>query len=365
MKKDMYSIYAGTVGTAKNVKAVHQAAKKMKVFAYTQEELSNLNTMRGGTKGFKGFIGENLEAAESSARGRTTIVLNDNGIADLKHLKANGTSSLKQVKIGYKPGQIDFARYKGQTVVVDKGNPHFHALKAEAAKSGVKVVEGHVTEQEAKFWADAMQMETKITGSKNAVFVPKLYQSAKTAAAAHHAGVTTAKGAAAAGAGFSLGKNVVQVAKGKKTVSDAAGDVIVDTAEAGVIGYGTGAAGSLIASTEIGAAALETAGAVGTAVSSAPVIGSVVSAGTTVTGAIGGVGTAAATAASGAATTAATTAAAALTEAAAGTALAGAATTIGTGLVTATAAASAAAVAAAPVLAVGVIIGGIFSLFDD
>lgn len=80
MKNEMNSIYAGAVGTAKNAKAVHQAVRKMRAFEQAQEELSGLNTLRGGSKGFKGFVGESLEAAESSARGRTTIVLNNNGL---------------------------------------------------------------------------------------------------------------------------------------------------------------------------------------------------------------------------------------------------------------------------------------------
>lgn len=365
MKNKMNPIYASTVGTIKNAKAVHQAVRKVRAFEAVQEELSTLNTMRGGSKGFKGFVGESMEAAESSARGRATIVLNDNGIADLKHIKADGTASFKQVKIGYKPGQIDFARYKGQTIVMDKGNPHFHALKAEAAKSGVKVVEGHVTEQETKLLADAMQLETKVTGKTNATLVPKVYQSAKTAAAAHHAGVSAAKSGAAAGAGFSLGKNIVQVAKGNKTVAEAAGDVIVDTAEAGAISYGAGAAGSLLASTEIGAAALETAGAVGATISSAPVISSAVGAGTAITGAIGGAGASAAAVATGAVTSAVASAATAASSVAAGTAAAGAVGAIGSGAVAATAAIGAATVAAAPVLVVGGIIGGLISLFDD
>lgn len=341
MKNKMNSIYVGTISTAKNGKAVHQAVRKMRAFEQAQKEMSGLNTMRGGNKGFKGFVGESMEAAEASARGRNTIVLNNNGLADLKHLKTDGTTAFQQVKIGYKPGQIDFARYKGQTIVVDKGNPHFRALKAEAAKSGVKVVEGHITEQEAKFWADAMQLETKVTGKTNATVVPKFYQSAKTAAAAHRAGVSAAKSGAAAG------------------------DVIVDTAEAGAISYGAGAAGSLLASTEIGAAALETAGTVGAVISEAPVIGSAIGAGTAITGAIGGVSASAAAAATGAVTGAVTSAAAAASSVAAGTAAAGAVGAISSGAVAAAATIGAATVAAAPVLVVGGIIGGLISLFDD
>ncbi len=357
--------YASCEALLENANSVRRAGKSMAAFAEANRNLSGLNTMRGGAKGFKGFVGESLEAAESTALGRKTIVLNDNGLADLKHLKANGTSTMKQLKIGYKPGQIDFSRYKGQTVVIDKGNPNFKILKAEGAKHGVKVVQGHVSQQEAKFWADAMQMETKFTGSKNSVLVPKAYQGVKTAMAAHNAGLTAAKSGSVAGAGFSLGRNLVQVAKGNKSVGEAAGDIVVDTVEAGVIGYGTGAAGSLIAGTELGAAALGAASSLGSAAASAPVLGSVIGAGTAATGAIGGAGTALATTAAGALTGAVSSAATAATGAAAGTVLSGAVSTIGAGAIGATTALTAAAVTAAPIVAVGCVLGGILSLFDD
>ena len=357
--------YSGTCATMGSKHAVKRAVKQMAAYEEAADGLSNLNTMRGGSKGFKGFVGENLEAAEASAKGRKTVVINDNGPADLEHIKVDGTSSMKQMKVGYKPGQIDYAHYKGETLIIDKGNPYFKEIKAEAAKHGIKVVEGHITQEEAKFWADAMQMETKLTGSKNSVIVPKAYQGVKTAMAAHNAGISAAKSGGIAGAGFSTGKNLVQVAKGNKTLGEAAEDIAVDTVKAGITGYGVGTAGSLIASTEIGAAALGTAGSIASTVASAPVIGSAISAGTAVTGAIGGAGTALATAATGALTGAVSSAAAAATSAAAGTALAGGVATLGAGAAAATAAAGALAVTAAPVLAVGLVIGGLFSLFDD
>lgn len=362
MKKNYFSGLASGISSKKSI---HHAGKQISTYGEASSNLSSLNTMRGGSKGFKGFVGENLEAAEATAHGRRTLVLNDNGIADLKHIKTNGIESLKQLKIGYKPGQIDFSRYKGQTLVIDKGNPNFHFFKVEGAKHGVKVVEGHITQQEAKFWADAMQMETKLTGNKNSVLVPKAYHGAKTALAAHNAGLSAAKSGSVAGAGFSLGKNLVQVAKGNKSVGEAAGDIVVDTVEAGAIGYGVGSAGSLIASTELGAAAMGAVSSIGSTVASAPVIGSAIGAGTAVTGAIGSAGTALATTAASAMTGAAGAVATAATSAAAGTAVAGTVGAIGASAVSATAALTSAAVTAAPVLAVGCVIGGILSLFDD
>lgn len=346
-------------------RALNRASKTIHAAQQAADELAGLNTMRGGAKGFKGFVGESMEAFESNAVGRSTQVLNNNGPADLLHTKANGETTLKQMKIGYKPKQIDFNKYRGQTVVVDADNPNFAAIKAEGAKCGVKVVKGHVTEAEAKRWAEAMQLESKITGSKNAVLVPKAYEGLQVAKAAHAAGMRAASVGAKSGAGFSIGDNLVQVAKGNKTVGEAAESFVIDTAKAGAISYGTGAAAGIIGSTEAGAAAFGVLGTAGTAVAEAPIIGTALGAAGTAAGTIGAAGTAAATAAAGAATSAVTAAAGAATGLAAGTAAAGAVGAAAAAATAATAAIGAAAVAAAPVLAVGAAIGGIYSLFHD
>lgn len=327
----------------KNTRQIKRASQGISAYGEMGEGLSKLNTMRGGTKGFKGFVMEELEAGEASAMGRRTEVINNNGLADLRHIKADGTEELIQMKSGYKRGQIDFNRCKGHTYKVDKGNPYLKDFQAEGKRAGAKVVQGHVKDAEAKALADAMQFETNITGSKNAVVAPTLYSGAKKLSAAHGAGISAAKSGSVAGAGFSLGSNVVQVMKGNKSVGEAAGDIVVDTAKAGAVSYGVGAAGSLMASTATGAAILETAGAVGAAVSSAPVIGSAVAAGSAATAAVGGAATAAATTAMGAAASVAGTVG-------------------GAGLV---AAAAPAVIAAAPVVAVTAVVGGLFSLFFD
>lgn len=342
--KNMKNNITATASAMKNSgRAVHTASRSVTATHRAAGELSRLNTMRGGAKGFKGFVGESMEAREASALGRHTDVLGNNGIADLRWTKADGTEALRQMKIGYKPGEIDFARYHGQTVVVDKGNPNFATLKAEGARCGVKVVEGHVEAAEAKRLADAMQLETKITGGKHAVVVPKVYEGVKTAGAVHQVGVNAAKHGALSGAGFSLGSNLVQVAKGNKTVGEAAGDVAVDTAVAGAVSYGTGVAAGIVGSTEAGAALFGAASTAGAAIAEAPVIGTAIGAGTAAAGAVAGAATTAATAVAGAATSVA-------------------AGTVAAGIV---AAATPVAVAAAPVLAVGAVIGGICSLFSD
>ncbi|SEH42544.1 hypothetical protein [Selenomonas sp. KH1T6] len=329
----MNHVNEAAVAIQQNTGAIKRAAKGMLAYERMGEGLSNLNTMRGGTKGFKGFVMEELEAGHASALGRHTEVINNNGIADLRYVKSNGTEVLQQVKSGYKPKQIDFGEYTGQEVLLDKGNTHIQTFKEAGSKVGVKVREGHVTDAEAKKLADLMQRESRITGSSNAPVTSHLYSGAKRASAAHSVGLKAAKSSAIAGAGFSLGSNIVEVARGKKSVSEAAGDVVVDTAKAGAVGYGAGAVGSVIASTTAGAAAIEAAGAAAAAVTSAPVIGTALTAGATA------VGTAAAAISTGAG---AATAAIGLT------------------------AAAPIVAAAAPFVVAGAVIGGIGSwLFGD
>lgn len=331
-------------------KAVADNASTINSMGKMVENLSNLNTMRGGVKGFKGFVAEEMEAARRTAAGKTTSVINNNGPADLITTGKNGHKYFKQVKSGYKPGQIDFPKYKGQEVIIDKGNPHFKELAKEARKHGVKLTEGTVSNAESKAVADAMQLETKITGAKKATFVPR-------AAAAHEAGLSAGKTGAMYGAGFSLGSNLVDVARGKKDIGDAAVAVAKDTAISAGAGYVAGAAGSAIAGTSAGASAIAAAGSVGSAVAGTTVGGAVVGAAGAATTAVAGAATAGTAAAIGAAGTAATAVGSAAVAATAGTVVGGA---VATGVATATAvgaATAAAAVAAAPVVAVGAAVG--------
>lgn len=363
--KDLQDTLSSMIASCEKKSDILRAVKQVQAFEKAANELSSLNTMRGGSKGFKGFVGESMEAAEASARGRSTIVLNNNGIADLQHIKVDGSTALKQMKMGYKPGQIDFALYKGQTVVIDKGNPYLAALRAEGAKHGVKIVEGHITKADATFWANAMQAETRLTGSEHSCLVPKAYQGVKSVAAAHHAGAAAARAGAVAGAGVSLGTNAVQALKGNKSLSDAARDIVVDSVEAGTVSYGVGAIGSLASGTEIGTAALGAASSVGMAAANAPIGGSVLGVGSSLSGTIGGLGTSGATMAAGALTGTVGSLASAASDLVAGTAAAGAVGTLGAGAMAGAAALGATAIAAAPVLAVGCVLGGLFGLLDD
>ena len=346
-----------TAASATQKEAIASSIREAGLYNKLGENISKLNTMRGGAKGFKGFIAEEMQATEATLAGKTTHVLNNNGIADLEYVGKNGHHYYQQMKVGYKPGQINFAKYKGQTVIVDKGNPYLKQLQAEGRKHGVKVVEGHVTNQEAKELASMMQKETALTGKKTATAVPTAVKAKHLAQASHKAGLQSAKAGAAGGFGFSLGTNIVDVVSGDKKLGDAAGDIAKDTAIGGAVGYGVGAAATAIGSTSAGAAAFGAASAAGSAVAGTAVGGAVIGAGTAAAAAVGGAGAAATGAVVGAVGAAGSAVGGAAVAATAGTAIGGAVAT-GVGAAAAGAAAvGAVAVAAAPVVAVGAALG--------
>lgn len=348
-----------TVGAASCGLAMQEAVRAADISSRFANGLENLNTARGGQKGLFGFVGEEMQAADASINGKMTYVINNNGAADLVYVGKNGHKYYQQVKLGYEKNfgqKINFVEYKGQTIVVDKGNPSFAKIKAEGAKHGVKVVEGNITKAEAQELAKYMQQETAITGAKNAFIVPKV-------AAAHKAGLSAGKTGALYGAGFSVGSNLVDVACGDKEIGEAAKDVAKDTAVSYATGYALGAAGSAVASTSAGAAMISGVSAAGTAVTSTTV-GAALASGATAAGAtVAGAGAAATGAVVGSVAAAGSAVGSAAIAATAGTAIGGAVA----GGVAATAAAGAAvgaaAVAAAPVVAVGAVVGGCYSLF--
>lgn len=272
------------------------------IYAKMSQRLGAYNTMRGGTKGYGGFVFEELHAADAASKGADISVLGDNSIADFIVKDASGKETLVQAKAGYKANQIDWSRYKGQTIVVDKGNT---VLADEARAAGLTVQESAVFKKEADIVARAQQWEGelnyKLTGSRTAPV-------AGTLTGAHYAGVASAKLAARVGVSTKLGESIYDVLSGDKEFSEAAADVVVDGAV-------------LVGSTYLGSAALTVAGSAVSAL-----------AGTT----------------AGAAVTGAVTGAAA----AIGSTAVGSAVVAGTGAVLSGAAAAVSAVAAAPLLPV-------------
>ncbi|WP_108669096.1 hypothetical protein [Peribacillus acanthi] len=373
---------SGIAGALFSKEAISIGIKNAGLYEKLSNNLSKLNTMRGGPRGFKGFVFEEMHATKATINGQVTNVINNNGIADFAIINSDGTIQYAQAKLGYGTSNIDFPLYKGQTIVVDKGNT---ALINKAKAAGFEVIESEVSAREATKIAKRMQLESKITKRTNSVIVPKTQAAINIAKESHRAGVQSAKTGGQFGGGFSLGSNMVDVISGDKEIGDAAKSVAVDTAVSTGVGYATGAAVTALGNTAAGAAVASAVGTATTAIASTTVGGAAIAAGTTVVGAIGGIGTAAATttiaagtAVGGAVTAAGTVVTSAVASTAVGSAVAAAgtavaSTAVGGAVVAAGAAATgaavaagtavaAAAVAAAPIVAVGVAAGAVFSI---
>lgn len=243
---------------AANLGSAKETAKLGEIYARLSQNLEELQTTRGGPHGLKGFVAENLEAAEASSLGRATYVIDDNHAADLVFVGENGHKYYQQLKVGYHGNHqtFDFEKYRGQTLLVDKGNPNFARWKREGQNYGVNVVESSITKAEAERLADWMKWETSLTGSATATVIPKL-------AAAHAAGMKAGALGAKFGLGISTAINMVAIFKGDKKLNEAYYDIAKDVAVTYASSYAQGAVLSAVASTEAGAAAISSAKAVG------------------------------------------------------------------------------------------------------
>jgi len=234
--------------------------KNAGIYSKLSERLSAYNTMRGGTKGYGGFVFEELHAADAASKGTNINVIADNGPADFIVRNPSGRKILVQAKAGYKPGQIDWAKYKGQTIVVDKGNT---ALASEARAAGLKVQESAIYKQEADMVARFQQWESKVTGKTTAPIIG-------TATGAHYSGLASMKLAAKVGVSMKLGATICDVISGDRDFSDAAGDLVIDSAKIAGGAYASGVAFSLVG-TAASALASTTAGTAVTTAASAAV----------------------------------------------------------------------------------------------
>ncbi len=253
----MQSLYEGIPAPATIVSGLQKAGVNVKL----AQRLGNYNTMRGGVKGYKGFVFEELHAADAAAKGSNIAVLGNNGLADFVQTDSVGNKIFLQAKAGYKRGQVDWSRYKDMTIVVDKGN---QVLAEEARRAGLKVIESDIPLSRAELVARTQQFESKILGTKNAPITANI-------ASAHSAGVQNMKFAAKIGVGFNIGGSIYDVLDGNKSFEEATADVIVETAKmagAAYVGSGVitlaGSAAATLAETSIGSAvttAVATAGA--------------------------------------------------------------------------------------------------------
>lgn len=311
--------------------AISQGIKNAGIYNKLANNLSSYNTMRGGRGGFKGFIFEDMHAANATINGKITEVIANNGLADFRILNPDGSYSLAQAKVGYSSSKIDWSPYMGQEIVIDKGNTK---LIESARNAGLKVVESDISKADAQRLAKAMQLESKITGKPNAPIMGTTY-------AYHQAGLNSLKSGATIGCGFSIGSNLVDLACGDITAGEATVAIAKDTAIAAASSYAIGVGTAAIANTAVG--------------------GAITAAGT----ALAGTSVGAATIVTGAAVTATLSGATATVGGAIASTAAGAAVTSGiaaTGAVLGTTALGAAAVAAAPVLVGSAVVGGIFKI---
>ncbi len=349
-KKNKPSKAGVILGTQTSNKSMSLIIHKARVNKELAKKLCRLNVMRGGKSGFKGFLFEHLHAANETANGILTIVINDNGVADFV-IKKNGRTFFAQAKIGQANANINFAKYKGQKLIVDKGN----SVLAERARiSGMKVIESDISNTQVTQLGKTMQLERKITGNKNAVITSKAYVTAQNLSNVHRIGVQAAKSGTQVGAGLSIGSNLIDVITGEKELKEAAKHVAIDTALSAGTAYVTSTVVTAAAQTTAGAAVASAAGAASAALAGTTVGVTAIAAGTAVTGAAA-TATASTIAAASAVTSTVASTAVGGAIATAGTAIAG--TAVGGAVVAAGAALGAAAVAAAPVVLPAIAIG--------
>lgn len=347
-------------------KVIQEGATKNIIAKETFGNISKLNVNRAN---LKGFVFEHLHVKEMNyeliKKGLKAEVVDNNGLTDIivKNIKSGKVVERIQAKCGYESGATDLSKYvkDGQTLVINGDSKN---LAQNLAKKGIDFKKSPVTNKEATNTANLMKREKNLLKTTNSPVTTKGLQAKEIIKNGHSTGLKAARNGALFGAGISLGSNAVEVIRGDKEIGEAIADVTIDTAIAGATGYVAGAAGSFIASTGVGSAAI---GAIGSGVGTL----AATTTGTVVMGAIGtaSAGIAATSAAiTGAVATGATATASAIGATAVGGAIAGAGTAIastaaGAAIVAGAATATAAVVAAAPVLIGGAIIGGVCSFF--
>lgn len=375
------SALGATIASKKNVEV---GAKMNKIANETWKNIGDLNTNRGG---LNGFVFEHLHTKELNykliGKGLKAEVIDNNGLVDIvvRDIKTGKVVERIQTKCGYetlsKAEVAKLSKYidDGQTLVINGDSKN---LARNLNENGINYKKSNVTNKEVTKIEKNLKKETNLTKAQNAKVVSKVEGFKEIAKNSHVNGVNAAKNGAIFGAGISLGSNFVEVISGDKALEDAAVDVVKDTAIAGVTGYAVGAAGSVIASTTVGSAAIAAVGTgVATVTGAASAAGAAV-AGTAIGGVVAGGASAVGTVVAGsvvAGSTAVVGAASAAGAAVAGTAVGGAVvgaataagaavagTAVGGAAIAGAAVVGAAAVAAAPVVAAGAVIGGVFAI---
>ncbi len=231
-------------------KNVYETYNKIQELSKVRNELSSLNVARGGTNGLKGFIMESLEADAQRQAGYRAIVIDDNGIADLV-INNGKKSEMVQIKCGYKPGQIDFSKYKDAGIdrfMLNKDHQYFDKIATEAKIYGFDIEATQHSAAECQMMADGMQLEYKITGNPKSFFVPHAYTTQQAFNLIAQRGVAAAQAAAKIGGALAVGVCIAEIISGNKTIDEAAKDAFNTTADAAFYG----ATGNVVMSTALG-----------------------------------------------------------------------------------------------------------------
>ena len=352
-------------------KVIQEGATKNIIAKETFNNISKLNVNRAN---LKGFVFEHLHVKEMNyelvKQGLKAEVIDNNGLVDIvvRNIKTGKVVEKIQAKCGYENGVTNLSRYAkdGQTIVINGDSKN---LAKTLTKQGIDFKKSPVTNKKATNTANLMKTERKFLRTKNSPVTTKGLQTREIIRNGHNTGLKGARNGALFGAGISIGSNTVEVIRGDKEIGEAIADVTIDTAIAGATGYVAGAAGSFIASTSVGSAAIGAVssgvGALAATSAGAAVIGaaSAATAGIAATSAV----------VTGAVATGATAAASTIGATAIGGAIAGAGTAIastaaGAAIVAGPGVATTAVIVAAPILVGGAIIGGVCSfiggLFD-
>lgn len=233
-----------------NSKKAVETYNNIQKLSTLQQELSSLNVARGGTGGLKGFIMESLEANAQNQAKHRAVVIDDNGIADLMIGTGKNAKSV-QIKCGYKPGQIDFAKYKEAGIdrfMLNRDHPQFEKIAKEAKEYGFKLEPTNHSAAECQMIADGMNLEYKITGNPKSFFVPHAYTSQQAFNLIAQRGIEGAQAAAKFGGALAVSVGVAQILSGSKTPDEAAKEAFNATADAAFYG----AVGDMVMSTALG-----------------------------------------------------------------------------------------------------------------
>ena len=268
---DMKSI---KINSSKNLNAIE-----------TGKNLAKLNVNRGN---LKGFVFEHRAAEELNnvyLGNKKAMVIDNNGLFDIKITKNGKTVNKIQAKCGYENSVTDLTKYNQRNSKVVINNDAVN-LETTAKLQGIKYEKSSVTNSEVSKLSNTMKFESKVTNSKNAPITSSINQGIKIAKNCHNAGINGAKLGALGGAGFSLGSNLVNVIKGNKDIKEATEDVLVDTAISASVGYAMDAVGTGVVTGMSGTAIGATVGTAATAIASSAVGSAAIGAGVAASGAI-------------------------------------------------------------------------------